>query len=261
MNGDVPGGPDAESRIAAIRPSTQGPSFSRTSSMSQSAGYRHQRRRVASVVLASIPLVALGAIGSAFAQADGTHAKLLAAVEANAESEVRRLLSLGMDVNTADPDGNTLLMLAARRANREVALLLMGAGARLVVRNRFGETPLLYAALGGSEGIVRELLARGVDAQPAVAAWAPMHYAAMRGHVGIMALLAERGASVDFASENGTTPLMLASGEGRIDAVSFLLRRGADAARTNQAGRSAADFARIEDRQRILDLLVKAGGG
>lgn len=217
---------------------------------------RDRRRALATLVaaMAGVPVIAR-------AQSDGAYEKMLAAVEANAEAEVRRLLALGVDVNTADKDGNTLLMLAARRAHREVALLLIASGARLVIRNRFGETPLVYAALGGSEGIVRELLARGVDAQPGVAGWSAMHYAAMRGHVGIMAMLAERGASVDFASENGTTPLMLASGEGRIDAVSFLLRRGADARRRNDAGRSAMDFARVEDRQRILELLAKAGGG
>ena len=211
-------------------------------------------------LLRALAAAGSGFAASAFAQAEGVYEKMLAAVESNAESEVRRLLALGVDVNTADKEGNTLLMLAARRAHREVALVLIGAGARLVIRNRFGETPLLYAALGGSEGIVRELLARGVDPQPGVAGWSAMHYAAVRGHVGILSILAERGASVDFASENGTTPLMLAAAEGRIDAVSFLLRRGADARRRNEAGRSAVDFARVDDRQRIVDLLVKAGG-
>jgi len=212
------------------------------------------RRRIAVIALCAS---ALGLPSVASAQ--GVIEQALAAAEANATDELGRLLGQGVDVNAADGDGNTLLMLAARRAHREASLLLIKAGARLVNRNRFGETPLHYAALGGSEGIVRELLARGVDAQPGVAAWAPMHYAAMRGHVGIMGILAERGAAVDFASENGTTPLMLAASEGRVEAVVFLLKRGAQADRRNEAGRSPADFARGEGHARVLELLGAAG--
>ena len=84
------------------------------------------------------------------------------AVDADQANEVRALLARGIDVNTVDRDGNTLLARAAQRGNRAVFTLLLGSGARIESRNRFGETPLMYAALGGNEAIVRELLGKQV---------------------------------------------------------------------------------------------------
>ena len=51
---------------------------------------------------------------------------------------------------------------------------------------------------------------------------------------------------------------MMAASEGRADAVAFLLKRGADPARTTDAGRTAAEWARSAGHQRIAELIEAA---
>lgn len=218
---------------------------------------RLQRR----LILASAAVVAAVAFALAPASpalAQSAFDRVLAAVDANQAAEVRSLLAQGIDVNTTDRDGNTLVARAAQRGNRDVAAVLLAAGARIETRNRFGESPLMYAALSGNEGIVRDLLARKARTGSDGAAWTALHYAAMRGHAGVLALLLDAGAEVNGASENGTTALMLAASEGRREAVALLLGRGADASRATDAGRTAGAWARTAGHAGIADMVESA---
>jgi ankyrin repeat protein len=210
------------------------------------------------IVAGMLPLLLVAVLAPATVRAQSVFDRIFDAVDANSVAEVRSLLALGVDVNTADRDGNSLLAIAARNGHRETVNLLLKSGARVETRNRFGETPLMYAALSGNEAIVRDLLARPITLNPDGPAWTPMHYAALRGHVGVLALLVDRGANVNAVSENGTTALMLAASEGRLDTVSFLLKRGADPALVNDAGRTAETWARERDHLRVVELLQAA---
>lgn len=60
---------------------------------------------------------------------------------------VRLMVDAGVDVNAADEDGDTALHRAARMRSNPVVQLLVEKGARLDVKNKFAETPLM-AALG-----------------------------------------------------------------------------------------------------------------
>ena len=57
------------------------------------------------------------------------------------------MVDAGVNVNAVDEDGDTALHRAARMRSNAVVQLLVEKGARLDVRNNFGETPLM-AALG-----------------------------------------------------------------------------------------------------------------
>ena len=181
------------------------------------------------------------------------------AVEVNAVNDLKRLLARGIDPNTADRDGMTLLARAAEAGSRDVANVLLASGARADARNRFGESPLMYAALRGHEGIVRDMLTRQAQVNPEAPAWSALHYAALRGHVGIIDVLLERGANVNSVSENGTTPLMLAASEGRLEAVQRLLKRGADPRLESDGARTATWWALQGDHRKVADLLAASG--
>ena len=73
----------------------------------------------------------------------------------------------------------------------------------------------------------------------------PLIVAAETGFLeGVEALVA-RGADVDVPSQTGETPLIAAVHARNLDLMEVLLRSGADADRTDNAGRSARDYARL----------------
>lgn len=73
-----------------------------------------------------------------------------------------RLLDAGAaaDINAEDADGETALLLAARRGHQAAVELMLEHGAATDQANRSGVTPLIAAALFGHDGTVEVLLAR-----------------------------------------------------------------------------------------------------
>src|SRR4030067_817467 len=96
--------------------------------------------------------------GGAFA---GIYEDLLKAIEGDNTREVTAILQRGMDVNTVDKSGNTLLMLAVQKGNAELVRFLLAHRARVNVRNQYGDTPILLAALKGQIEILKLLVAAG----------------------------------------------------------------------------------------------------
>ncbi|MFZ0426890.1 MAG: ankyrin repeat domain-containing protein, partial [Acidobacteriota bacterium] len=78
---------------------------------------------------------------------------------------LRHLLRHGADPNRADANGETALHYAVHRwiPCEEALTILAGAGARLNVRGRAGETPLAVAVTTGVESNVATLLRLGAD--------------------------------------------------------------------------------------------------
>ncbi len=120
----------------------------------------------------------------------------------------------------------------------------------------------------------------------------PFLLAAMDANVAVMDALVAGGADTRLATDEGTTPLMVASGLGRVpaetrvteadtlDAVQFVLDHGADVNATNAVGRSALHGAahirsdaavqllfdhgatvQVADQRGITPLMIAEGGG
>lgn len=84
------------------------------------------------------------------------------AVEQGRVAELELLLQAGVSADAA-PYGVPLLSLAALRAKEQVAKLLLEKGANPVMTDNRGDTPLHYAAMSNSPGIIRLLRAAGAD--------------------------------------------------------------------------------------------------
>ena len=89
--------------------------------------------------------------------------------------------------------------------------------------------------LHGQVDVAKKLRARGAAVNGP--GWTPLIYAATGGHEDLVRWLLAEGAAIDAASPNGTTALMMAAREGRYGAAILLIDRGADVNRRNDAGR------------------------
>jgi ankyrin repeat protein len=168
------------------------------------------------------------------------------------------LLNRGMDVNTVDPRGNTLLIQSIQRDLPGLFDFLIQRRARINMRNAYGETALSLAAYLGRANYVRRLIDAGAEVN--FFGWPPLVYAAYNGHKEIVDTLIGKGAEVNAKTENGSTALFFASRFGHLDAVKALLRHRADPTVVNDQGETALDWAQKAGNTDIADVLRKVGG-
>ena len=175
-------------------------------------------------------------------------------------SAMVNLIFRGFNANTLDSRGRPGLVAALHQDSLKVFdVLLKAPRIDVNLASRQNETPLMMACIKGHLDIVRELIKRGADVNRE--GWAPLHYAASADTpqtLDIIKLLLEESAYIDAASPNGSTPLMLAAQYSSEAVVRLLLEEGADITLRNQRNMTAADFARLVDRQYMVDLLGKA---
>jgi hypothetical protein len=179
------------------------------------------------------------------------------ALEKNEAPKISRFLAQGFDANTLDGDGTPVLIYAMlNNADPCVELLLNAQGLLPDAQDPNQDTALMHAALRGKLLWVKKLLALG--AEPNRAGWSPMHYAAMNNHVDILKVLLEHNAYIDSASQNATTPLMMAARAGAEQAVLFLLENGADPTTVSESGFNAAGYAFKVGRKELGEKLLLA---
>jgi len=183
---------------------------------------------------------------------------LLRAAEMGDTQGVERLLQRGADPNTADPKGNTLLMIAARNGNRELVWILIRRKASANKRSQVGDTALMMASLRGDREIARALIEFG-GAEVKHSGWAPIHYAAFEDRAEVIRYLISKGADKDAIAPNGYTALMLAARGGHIEAARALLYEDVDVQVKGPAGESALRIAREKKHSELVELLKRAG--
>ena len=175
------------------------------------------RKRIAAGALCAFAGFGL----TAAAPAQDLYERFVQAVVADRSDDVRAMLARGMDPNTVDPNGDPVLLIAARSGWQTTVEILLAGGAKVDAQNRFGDRPVTVAALNGNLAIVKLLFTRGAEINPP--GWTPLIYAASNGHLEVMRFLIDSGAKIDAESPNGTTALMMAVRGGQT------CRRGAAA--------------------------------
>jgi len=186
----------------------------------------------------------------------GAYDDILHAANLNETDKVVDLLRRGMDVNTTDAQGSTLLMIAVRGNNIELVRFLLANRVNALRKNNYGDTALMIAALQGNANIVQLMLEHKIN--PNHSGWNALHYAAYGGKEQIIALLLAAGADVNQKAPNGQSALMLASKLGHFSAVRMLVGAHADLSIQHPIEGSALDIARNAGHSDIATFLEKA---
>ncbi len=142
--------------------------------------------------------------------------------------KIRVLLQQHADLNAPQRDGMTALHWVAYNDDRELAALLVGAGANVKAANRYGVTPLSLACTNGSGEMVELLLKAGADPNaPLPGGETPLMTAARTGTDATVKALLSHGARVDGKDDRrGQTALMWAAAEGHSAIVQDLIEAG-----------------------------------
>jgi ankyrin repeat protein len=168
-------------------------------------------------------------------------------IEAAKESnllEVRRLLSIGADVNAKDDNGETPLQWASVRGHSHVVKALLENGADIEVKSSFGETPLHFACYNGHSAAVIELL-NPDDSNDTTTTFlgkrksraganteakdndgdTPLHIAIMSCHLPVVKALVSSGANILAANNEGDLPIHEAVTAGSSAVIKYLLQQ------------------------------------
>jgi ankyrin repeat protein len=217
----------------------------------------------------------------------------------------RLLLDAGADVNQTTEFGFTPLLAATQNRHYELGKFFLANGADPTIQNKGGWSPLYIATdnrnIEGGDYPTRKpdmdhldyielLLAAGADPNARMTSstetrtvfthqWlfengaTPLLRAAQSGDLVLLNLLREHGADANVATDDGVTPLMVASGIGWVEGVTYewssaqtlevvklLIVLGNDVnARDTAEGRTALMGAAHKGRTDVIRVLVEAG--
>jgi ankyrin repeat protein len=158
---------------------------------------------------------------------------------------VRAAVDGGLQVNTQDRDGHTMLMAASGGGNAlSTIALLLDRGAKIDLQDKKCNAALMLACSTLNTSAVELLLDQraSVDLQSKEGDTALMQ-AASSGRSAIVGLLLARGASVELQDREGHTALMCGAFNGHSEIVRRLLKAGARLSAKANDGQSALQMA------------------
>ena len=127
-------------------------------------------------------------------------------------------------------------------------------------KNKYGLTPLHYAALYGNKNVVELLIFNGADIQSKIIdGTTPLHLAVGHGYADIARLLIANGADINSLNDTGDTPLHHAAFGGDKESTELLLAKGAEINARNKEGRTPLYLAVTRGNKEVIGFLLERG--
>ena len=188
-------------------------------------------------------------------EARNSIAALMKAAWEGDTGQAQALIHNGVDVNARDAFGRTALIIAASQGHTYIVQALLEQGADRDIRDSVGTTALIAAKARGYSRIASLLRESSTDEGEAEvrpfnkenhgtpSSSMSLQRAVDLGDVSNVNALISGGADVNARTEDGWTPLMLATIKGYAEVARALLKQGADVNARNKKGWTALMFA------------------
>lgn len=136
------------------------------------------------------------------------------------------------DIDSKDPYGNTLLILACCYRCEDLVRIMLNKGADPNAVNNSGSCCLHFACHKDSYSLViaKSLLSHGAspDVHEMQYGCTPLHYCATAGNIDFCKLLISKGAQVTAVDYYGNTPIDYARESGSVEIVAYLNQKSRD---------------------------------
>jgi ankyrin repeat protein len=172
-------------------------------------------------------------------------------------------MNAGANVDVQDSGGQTLLHWAAEAEMLEILKILISAGIKMDIKDRYGGNTALCLAVNRNENTksARILVNAGanIDVQNDVGRTV-LHEAVGFQKTTFVKMLLDAGANVDIQDNRGETALHLAVEKKSSGCVEMLVNAGANMDIKNRDGKTAIDLARLYSgkNREIVRMLMKA---
>ncbi|MFB0552620.1 MAG: ankyrin repeat domain-containing protein [Phycisphaerae bacterium] len=175
--------------------------------------------------------------------------------------KLKKCLQDGIDINSQEDFGSTVLHLATNLGKKDIVEFLISRGAQVDAKDTIGVTPLYYAAMHNYEDIADLLLAKGADAnaKDKDGYYTLLYYAIWDSSKDAIKLLISKGANVNVKDDYDYTPLVYAIWEDDKDMVELLISKGADVNAVDKDGLTPYYWAAMQGRKDLVELLTAKG--
>lgn len=180
--------------------------------------------------------------------------------QAQRTATVHFLLKSGVDKDLQDEDGATPLIYSLRTDSLQCVKLLIAAKANVNLADSSGKTPVFWAVNRNSLGCLRLLAGAGadLDAAEAIQGATPAHLAVGLGRIACLQFLAERKVNFDILV-GGTACIHKAVQQRRWECLQILANGGADLNKASNEGLTPAMFAADNGSLQFLQFLAQKG--
>lgn len=183
----------------------------------------------------------------------------IAAIDSRNFDIASLLLSKGANIEQKDNIGNTPLIHAAEVGNLPAIKFLLENNANLNAKNYDGETALSKASNAGHDYVVLFLLTNNTEIDNKIA-FKILSDAIKSNNMDLLSVILEKTPSlINEKDSSGKTPLILAVSEDNIDAVKFLISKGANKNAQDNNGMTPLMFAARDGQENIFFESLNAG--
>ena len=209
-------------------------------------------------VTGMLSLLASLAIVSAYSDAD-----LLVASEMGDMGTLEKIISSGSVDLEMKWKERLPIHVAAENGKADFITRLLENGVHVDVKDFFGYRAITKAVMNGQLEAVKALVSGGADITAEDDVDDKKYYlletAGSRGHLDVARYLVSIGANVNYESDEGNTPLIMASLNGFDEVVSYFISAGANISMTNFQDSSALTAAAYKGHHKVVKILIESG--
>ncbi|XP_028404975.1 uncharacterized protein LOC114527500 isoform X2 [Dendronephthya gigantea] len=192
---------------------------------------------------------------------DGIGELLCSYVESGMIEEVRRLHSLGMDLNSSDSHGRTALHVAVSRGNGLMVECLIAFNVQLNKIDCFGYRPLNYAEMHENKAISEILIRYGALRVTQKNSQQEICQEASNGNLRAIKHMVNNGVNVSYQDVDGKTALHVSCKSGQLDVVKFLINQpGINVNATDRKNNTPLTEAVVNMHNDVAEYLQLHGG-